>query len=183
MISLNVAANVIYLTLGCSQFLTMALMLLKTRFKGNLYNINGRQYFFDAYYDGSTDKDIHYGVYNPAPTAIVSSVSGVLSGLVGVGGGVMIVPAMNIFSGVPMKAATATSTLTMSFTAAAGGLVFFLHGYTHAMITMAMVPAIYIGSKIAVKLAVRVSSKIIYNVFMVFLFFIACQMIYRGLNS
>lgn len=54
----------------------------------------------------------------------VSAVSGVISGMAGVGGGFLKTPAMSEVMQVPVKVAAATTTFTMGITAASGLIVF-----------------------------------------------------------
>ncbi len=65
--------------------------------------------------------------------------TGSASGLFGIGGGSLNVPLMTLFGKVPLRVATATSTLTMSVTGAVAGLVHLLHG---------TVPAALIGASL-----------------------------------
>ncbi|HEU4436954.1 MAG TPA: sulfite exporter TauE/SafE family protein, partial [candidate division Zixibacteria bacterium] len=58
----------------------------------------------------------------------VSSLAGVLSGVLGVGGGVIKIPAMNLIMKVPLSVAFATSNLMIGVTATAGALVYFSRG-------------------------------------------------------
>jgi uncharacterized protein len=61
----------------------------------------------------------------------------VASGLLGVGGGVLKVSAMNRYMNVPMKVAVGTSKLMIGVTAAVGSILFFLAGLIHfAVVTM-----------------------------------------------
>ena len=55
-----------------------------------------------------------------APIAVVGIGVGVLTGLVGVGGGFLIVPALVLLAGVPMKEAVGTSLLVIALKSAAG---------------------------------------------------------------
>ncbi|HET6326539.1 MAG TPA: sulfite exporter TauE/SafE family protein, partial [Planctomycetaceae bacterium] len=59
---------------------------------------------------------------------MVSFVAGVMSGLLGIGGGVFKVPALNVLCGVPIKAAAATSTFMIGVTAAASAFLYFGRG-------------------------------------------------------
>jgi len=56
----------------------------------------------------------------------LSTLAGMVSALLGVGGGVVQVPILNLVLRYPIKAAVATSTYMIGITAAAGSLVYFL---------------------------------------------------------
>ncbi len=54
--------------------------------------------------------------------------AGTLSGLLGIGSGVLKVPAMDLAMHIPMKVSTATSNLLIGLTAAASAVVYFARG-------------------------------------------------------
>ena len=58
----------------------------------------------------------------------VSSLAGILSGLLGVGGGILKVPVLVTSCGIPMKAAAATSNFMIGVTAVASAFVFYGRG-------------------------------------------------------
>ncbi len=180
-IGLNASARALYLTLGCAQIITSAFMLKKRTAK--IVPTEGVGLFSGEFYDPAEKQTIRYTPRKLPSAFAVSGVAGVLSGMVGVGGGVFVVPAMNILSGVPIKAATTTSGLIMGFTAAGGGILFFLHGYTQTDVVAAMVPGVFISSRIAARFFAKINSAKIYRSFVIFLIFIAIQMIYRGIKG
>src|SRR5512136_154510 len=82
-----------------------------------------RSRFTGRFYDKCSNQVLEYDVNNLPKGAGASFVAGNLSGLIGVGGGIVMVPAMNLWMGVPMKAASATSTFILGVTAVASALV------------------------------------------------------------
>ena len=85
------------------------------------------------------------------PLVVVSAaVVGLLTGIVGVGGGFLIVPALVLFSGLPMKRAVGTSLLVIAMNSASGfmayaGKVAIDWHYT-ALFTALAVVGVFIGS-------------------------------------
>ncbi|GAF86511.1 unnamed protein product, partial [marine sediment metagenome] len=57
-----------------------------------------------------------------------SAVAGCISGSLGVGGGVVKVPVLNMILGAPMHRSTSTSTFMMGLTAAVGCIAFYMRG-------------------------------------------------------
>src|SRR5207237_354349 len=55
------------------------------------------------YIDRATGHDVHYRVARTRLGLAVSAVAGVMSGLLGIGGGTLKVPAMNLAMGIPLK--------------------------------------------------------------------------------
>ena len=71
------------------------------------------------YTDEQIGREVIYRVRRLWAGLCVSCVAGIMSGLLGIGGGVFKVPALDLFCGVPIKAAAATSNFMIGVTAAA----------------------------------------------------------------
>lgn len=101
----------------------------------------------------------------------LSAIAGWLSGMLGVGGGIVQVPMMNLICGVPIKIAAATSSFMIGFTGLAGALVYGLFGkidwYLSASLVLGTMLGSYAGSKAAVKLKSGVMAKILVAVLIV----------------
>jgi uncharacterized protein len=80
------------------------------------------------YFDTDTGQDVAYRVRRVPLAFIVSFLAGVISTLAGIGGGVLKVPALNAWCGVPIRAAAATSALMIGATALVGALAYFVRG-------------------------------------------------------
>jgi len=78
-----------------------------------------------SYYDKTLKRTIDYKVDKVYPAYLVMYVAGILSGLLGIGGGVFKVLGMDIFMKLPIKVSTATSNFMMGVTAAASAGVYF----------------------------------------------------------
>ena len=59
---------------------------------------------------------------------LASLVAGAISGLLGLGGGIVKVPVLNTFCGIPIRVAAATSTFMIGVTAAASAFIYFSRG-------------------------------------------------------
>src|SRR5213594_3530818 len=81
-----------------------------------------------VYFDQEDQGVYRYRVERPGAGFGVSAAAGVFSGLLGVGGGFIKVPAMNILMRVPMKAAVATSNFMIGVTAAASAFIYYSQG-------------------------------------------------------
>jgi len=71
---------------------------------------------------------IRYGVVNLPLGAILMVVAGLMSGLLGVGGGALKVTAMDHYMRLPLKVSSATSNFMIGVTAGAGAIVFLARG-------------------------------------------------------
>ena len=134
------------------------------------------------YYDSARDETIDYGVSRSLPTFIISYVAGVISGLLGIGGGGVKVPAMNVISSVPMKAAVATSNFMIGVTASASALVYIRNGFCDGFITAPVVLGTLIGSYIGAKIALRVRGVVLKRVFIIILLILGVRMLASGVG-
>ncbi len=86
--------------------------------------------------------------------ATVGLVAGFVSGLLGIGGGIIMVPAFTTMLGMPLKRALGTSLVTMSALVVPGTIVHAWLGHIDwaifAALTVGVVPGARIGAKIAI---------------------------------
>lgn len=78
---------------------------------------------------------------------IIALAAGMLSGLLGVGGGVVIVPLLYLAIGLPLSSARGTSSFTIGFSAAAGFAVYLLMDRVDLRMTSAVLMGSIIGAK------------------------------------
>jgi len=89
---------------------------------------------------------------------IGSLCAGILSGLLGIGGGVLMVPILNMMMGLPMHAAVATSMLTMVFTATSGTVMNYLVGEIQVYYALTISLGMIIGAQFGPRLACRINA-------------------------
>ena len=135
-----------------------------------------------GYFDAALGVDVTYGVGRTPLTFAVSYLAGIVSGLLGIGGGGVKVPAMNLLSGVPMKAAVATSNFMVGVTAAASALVYMRNQCVDAFIAAPVVLGALIGAYAGARLTNRVRGAALKNLFIVVLTILAVRMILSGLG-
>ena len=125
--------------------------------------------FDSEYYEETLKKHIDYHVVRLPAGLSLSFFAGIFSGLLGVGGGIIKVPVLNVIIGVPLKAATATSNFMIGITAVVSSIIYFYNGYINPMITILVVFGVLIGSTfgsfIAGKLRIGNIAFIILSVF------------------
>ena len=109
--------------------------------------------------------------------------AGLLSGLLGVGGGVLNTPVLHLVLGMRFERATATSSYMIGMTAAAGALVYLVRGDIRpGLVTVAMVGTL-VGAVPAALGGHRLSARWLRMAFAVLLVFVAYQMIRRGISE
>jgi len=87
-----------------------------------------------TYFDEARGGVVRYRVKRLWAGVLVSLSAGAVSGLLGVGGGFLKVPAMNLAMDVPMRVAVATSNFMIGVTAAASVFVYFGRGLVHPLL-------------------------------------------------
>ena len=134
------------------------------------------------YDDPSLRRRVAYRVHRLWAGLSISFIAGVMSGLLGIGGGVFKVPALNVLCGVPIKAAAATSTFMIGVTAAASAFLYFGRGEVDPRYTSAVVLGVVAGSWVGAYVNRFVGGKAVKRVFAVLLIGVAIEMFGRAFN-
>ncbi|MDA8345596.1 MAG: sulfite exporter TauE/SafE family protein [Thermaerobacter sp.] len=108
-------------------------------------------------------------------------VSGALSGLLGIGGGPVNVPVMNILLALPMKRAVATSSFMVGVTAATGGILYLRAGRIDPLVAGFAVIGVAVGAQIAGLVQKRISTRLLALLFAVVLVAVGVQMAVKHL--
>jgi hypothetical protein len=110
----------------------------------------------------------------------LSVLAGVVSALLGVGGGVVKVPAMHVVMGVPLRVATATSNLMIGVTASASALLYLARGAVDPYVAGPVIAGVFLGASAASRVAPRVPVRVLRLLFVAVLAFVALQMAARA---
>ncbi len=108
--------------------------------------------------------------------------AGVLSALLGVGGGIVKVPLMHLAMGVPLKAAAATSNLMIGVTAAASAVVYLVRGGIDPYVAGPTAVGVFAGALVGSRLAARIDVRILRLLFVGVLSLTAAEMALRALG-
>ena len=133
-----------------------------------------------SYFDPAEGREVAYRVGRTKIGLCAGYVAGVLSGILGIGGGVIKVPVMNLAMGLPIKAATATSNFMIGMTAAAGAAVYFARGDISFFVAAPVAVGVICGAKIGSRLLGSLRGGVIKAIFVVVLAVAAVQMLWRG---
>ncbi len=94
------------------------------------------------------------------PLALGASfLAGNVSSLLGIGGGIIKVPVLNAWCGVPLRAAAATSAFMIGVTATAGAVIYYGHGQIIPVLAAAAVLGVQVGTWGGMRFAQRASAK------------------------
>jgi uncharacterized membrane protein YfcA len=133
-----------------------------------------------SFTDRATGSRIRYIPQHVKVGLGASSFAGVLSGLLGVGGGVIQVPMMNLVMRVPVKAAAGTSTFLVGMTAVATALVFYADGKIDATVVVPAMIGIFVGSQIGSNLTSRVKTANLVLIFVAIMLYLSVSMILKA---
>jgi uncharacterized membrane protein YfcA len=145
-------------------------------------NANSRIPLYGSFYDPSLDGMVSYRVRRLPQGLGAGLLAGGLSGLLGIGGGVIQVPAMNRLMRMPMKAAIGTSTFIMGITALGGSLVYCLHGYVYPVVVAPVVIGAFLGALLGSRLAPKAKGIVLRRLFAVIVFVTAVIMIAKAVS-
>lgn len=129
-----------------------------------------------AYYDGGRRALVRYRAERLGFGSSISFVAGTVSGLLGVGGGFLKVPAMSVGMRVPIKVAAATSNFMIGVTAIASLFVYFARGYVHPYTAAPVALGVVVGAIIGTATASKVSPKVLQMILVAVLVVVAVQM-------
>lgn len=110
---------------------------------------------------------------------LVGLAAGILSGLVGVGGGIIIVPALVFFLGYSQQAAQGTSLGLLLLPVGILAVInYYNKGYIDMKVVAVMSAAFILGGWLGSKLAMQLSQEMLRKVFALFLFYTAFRMLH-----
>jgi uncharacterized membrane protein YfcA len=110
---------------------------------------------------------------------LLGLVAGSLSGLIGIGGGVIIVPALALFFGMSQHQAQGTTlALLVPPVGLLAALTYYKQGYVDLKIAAFICIGFFLGGFLGAKLAIGLSNVILEKVFGVALLLIAVKMIF-----
>lgn len=133
-----------------------------------------------SYFDKRLSQVIEYKVTGIYPGWAIMYSAGILSGLLGIGGGVFKVFGMDMFMKLPMKVSTATSNFMIGVTAAASAGVYFSKGDINPLTAGPVALGVLIGALAGTRIMERLNNKTLRRLFIPILLYVALQMLWKG---
>ncbi|MCW5852167.1 MAG: sulfite exporter TauE/SafE family protein [Anaerolineae bacterium] len=133
-----------------------------------------------TYTDPMTGQTVVYGVRRLPLGMGASFVAGNISGLLGVGGGIIKVPIMALVMGMPLRAAIATSNFMIGVTAATSALIYYSRGYIDPQIAIPSALGVLLGARFGPQIGGRLQGATLKRVFQALLVIFAIQMLYKA---
>ncbi len=110
---------------------------------------------------------------------VIGLIAGMLSGVVGIGGGIVIVPALVFFIGFSQRMAQGTSLAIMLLPIGLLAVIqFYKAGYVDIKVSAIIAFAFFIGSYFGSKIALTVSQDVLKKCFAILLFIVAIKMLF-----
>jgi len=136
-----------------------------------------------SYLDASQHKEIQYRVAHTKLGLFLMYLAGAVSGLLGIGSGVLKVPAMDLAMRIPIKVSTATSNFMIGVTAAASAGVYFARGDVDPFIAAPVALGVVLGAVIGSRVLARIDNRMLRMVFVAILLLVSAQMIFKGFRG
>ena len=117
------------------------------------------------------------------PVGAAGSVfGGVVSALLGIGGGVIMVPVIHLGMGLPLRVAAATSTVMIAVTASASAIVYLVRGAIDPYVLGPTAVGVFVGALVGSRSAQRVDLRILRLLFIFVLAYTALLMVNRAVS-
>jgi uncharacterized membrane protein YfcA len=136
-----------------------------------------------SYIDPLSGDPVSYGIRNLGVGMGTSFLAGNVSGLLGIGGGIVKVPIMTLVMGVPLRASIATSNFMIGITAATSAIIYYRNGYISPAIAIPAALGVLVGAQIGTRLGGRLRSQRLKQVFQLLLLAFAVQMFMAAMRG
>ena len=132
------------------------------------------------YYEKESGGIVTYRVKRLPVAVGASFLAGNVSSLLGIGGGIIKVPVLNAWCGVPLRAAAATSAFMIGVTATAGATIYYGRGQLEPTLAATAVLGVQLGSWAGMRFGAAASAKWLKILMAGLLFILAVVMFMRG---
>jgi hypothetical protein len=134
-----------------------------------------------SYPDTATGETVDYRVVHPVLGLSLMYVAGTVGGLLGIGSGVLKVPAMDVAMGLPLKVSMATSNLLIGVTAASASLVYLLRGEVDPYLAGPVAAGVLLGAWAGGRLLPRLRVGVLTWGFLAVMVVVAGEMLWKGM--
>ncbi len=135
-----------------------------------------------SYPDRKLNRDVPYAARRVPLGFVLMWIAGLVSGLLGIGSGVLKVLAMDGAMRLPMKVSSATSNFMIGVTAAASAGIYLGRGYIDPQVAAPVALGVLAGALIGARILHRISNRTVRLVFLPVLVVVGIETIGRGLG-
>jgi len=132
------------------------------------------------YYEDESGTTVTYRVKRLPVAVTASFIAGNVSSLLGIGGGIIKVPILNAWCGIPLRAAAATSAFMIGVTATAGAVIYYGRGQLEPALAAVAVLGVQLGSWGGMRFGSAASVKWLKILMALVLFIVSAMMFARG---
>jgi hypothetical protein len=136
-----------------------------------------------SYFDKRLGREVNYNVTGIPAALGIMLFAGIISGILGIGAGVVKVLAHEVAMKVPTKVSTATSNFMIGVTAAAGAGVYLHRGLVLPYVVVPVAVFVLLGAFAGTMIMENVSNKFLRKFFAALLAIIGFQMLFRGIQG
>lgn len=133
-----------------------------------------------AFRDPAIGREVGYVPVRAGWGLGVGAGAGVISGMLGVGGGVVMVPAMNLLMRTPVKAAVGTSSFMVGITSVATAFVFYANGKISPTLVVPSIIGVFLGGQIGSRLTRRLKAQRLAFLFALILLYLGGSLLVRA---
>ncbi|MBO8176260.1 MAG: sulfite exporter TauE/SafE family protein [Bacillus sp. (in: Bacteria)] len=162
---------------GSFMIFVALLLMFKNRLKPvqGLFNQTIKRTFMDG--EGHT---YEYG-YHPLMGILISFIVGFCSGIFGIGGGSLMVPAMMLIFLFPPHVAIATSMFMIFLSALVSSTMHIWLGNVNWTYALFLIPGAWIGAKVGAWMNTKLKSDTLVSILRIILILIGLRLIYQGI--
>ena len=135
-----------------------------------------------AYPNASRGGMTPYAVAGVPLALLLMYIAGIVSGLLGIGSGVLKVPAMDLVMRLPIKVSSATSNFMIGVTAVASAGIYFARGDIVPIVAAPVAIGVLLGAAVGARALMRARSTLIRQTFVLVLVVVALQMAAKGVG-
>lgn len=135
-----------------------------------------------TYHDPVLNTDVTYTPRRIGVGMAISSAAGLVSGMLGIGGGAIQVPVMNTIMRVPVKAAVATSVWMVGTTIVASAMIYYVKGYMDPSVTVPAVLGVLLGAQTGSRIARRIRSIVIVRILIAILLYLSLNIFLQAIG-
>ncbi len=176
-INVYAPTNIIEVLFAVLLFYTSYLMISGKRSKNTVRSDGTYEYF-----DEATKKKITYSIESMNKGRFLSFLGGIASGLLGIGGGSIIVPVLNLVMQIPFRVSVPTSLVIVGAASSTGATVYLVKGILDPLLASMIIIGIIVGVYIGTYVMTRISVRLLRYGFALLLFYAGIKMLLRGMG-
>jgi len=175
---------IVYIIFGVVLLLSSIFLIIKNlRKKYYPSKPDDSTYFFNLFgkYE-ENGKIIYYDGVRWVYGWIVMLFAGFVSGLLGIGSGILKVLGMDLIMNLPIKVSTTTSNFMIGITADTSSILYFKAGYIDFILLPFITLGVLIGSRIGTRLLMKLKDNTVRFIFIIFVSYLGAKLLLEGLN-